>query len=215
MFATKNRHNIMRKEIVLTILASLVLSTVAMAQEDVAEQEEAKAMPTVGDVYTFADGSQGVVFYTDGEHGLAVSMKGTEGKWCSGKFAKKDIYDLPNRCDADPVLKQIGEGAAYSESMLEAVQSPIVAWCYSLGQGWYLPSANELSHLLYFANDSKVHGGVISKSLRKNGGHALQKGWYWSSTECSRDRAVNVSEEGDASTEEKTTKNLVRAVREF
>ena len=197
------------KRIFALMVAMLCWLTAVKADEEVTVQY------SVGDLYTFADGSMGIVFYTDGEHGLVVSMKGAEGKWCSRKNAKKDIYDLPNRCDADPVLKQIGEGAAYSASMLEAVQSPIVAWCYSLGQGWYLPSANELSHLLYYANDSKVHGGVISKSLRKNGGQALQKGWYWSSTECGRERSVNVSEEGDAFTEEKTIKNLVRAVREF
>lgn len=169
----------------------------------------------VGRVYTFEDGSKGVIFYTDGEHGLVVSMTGTKGKWCDNKFVKKDIYELTNQCDEGPEKLQLGEGLPFSQAIYNATRSPIVAWCYSLGDGWYLPSANELHHLFYYANDSKVHGGLISIALRKNGGQALQKGWYWSSSECKREEAVNVSEDGDASTELKKVKNLVRAIRAF
>ena len=151
---------------------------VKVAQEPKQEQEEQSI--GIGRIYTFEDGSKGVIFYTDGEHGLVVSMGETKGSWCDRKFQKKDIYELTNQCDEGPEKLQFGEGAPFSQAIYNTTHSPIVAWCYSLGKGWYLPSANELHHLFYYANDSKDHGGLISVSLRKNGGKALQKGWYWS-----------------------------------
>ena len=201
------------KAVKVKIIDPMPVMDVKVAQEPKQEQEEQSI--GIGRIYTFEDGSKGVIFYTDGEHGLVVSMGETKGSWCDRKFQKKDIYELTNQCDEGPEKLQFGEGAPFSQAIYNTTHSPIVAWCYSLGKGWYLPSANELHHLFYYANDSKDHGGLISVSLRKNGGKALQKGWYWSSSECKREEAVNVSENGDTATELKKVKNLVRAIRAF
>ena len=194
----------MKKVILVLFGLALCLSTLT-AQESIG----------VGYIYTFDDGSQGVIFYTDGEHGLVVSMQDTKAQWCTSKYAKTDIPDLPNNCEAKPKISQLGEGATYSKAIDELVYSPAVRWCYSLGEGWYLPSGNELCYLFDIANKQKIHSGLISKALRRNGGKALQKGWYWSSSECDRKNAVNIDEDGDIATELKKLKNLVRAVRAF
>jgi len=169
----------------------------------------------IGDLYTFDDGTCGIVFYINGEHGLVVSMKSAKMKWSTGKFARKDIPDVPNICEALPIVLECGEGAKYSKPIYDITQSPAVEWCYSLGDGWYLPSGNELCYLLSTANARSVHSGPISKALKKNGGTSLQKGWYWSSTECNKKDAVNIDDDGGVATEEKKEKNLVRAVRAF
>ena len=195
-----------------TIVEETAVESLSPAIEEVIPEKQSIC---VGRVYTFEDGSKGVIFYTDGEHGLVVSMVGTKCSWCEGNFAKKDIYELPNQCDEGSEKLQLGEGEAFSQIIHNALHSPIIIWCYSLGTGWYLPSANELHHLFYYANDAKVRGSIISTALKKNGGQALQKGWYWSSSECNREEAVNVSEDGDTGTELKKVKNLVRAIRAF
>ncbi len=194
----------MRKVIFVLVSFILCFGTM-MAQESIG----------VGYVYTFDDGSRGVIFYTDGEHGLVVSMTDTKAQWCTRKYAKIDIFDLPNNCEAKPKISQLEEGAAYSKAIHDFAYSPAVQWCYSHGAGWYLPSGNELSYLFNIANRQKIHSGSISKALRRNGGKALQKGWYWSSSECDRKNAVNIDEDGDVATELKKLKNLVRAVRAF
>ena len=169
----------------------------------------------IGSLYMFEDGSRGIVFYAEGEHGLVVSLNATTAKWCSGKLARMDIPEVPNRCDALPRIIKIGEGEQYSRYIYDTTQSPAVAWCFSHGDGWYLPSSDELCYLLKDANAGKIHLGPISKALKKNGGKGLAKGWYWTSSECDKKNVVNIDEDGDYATELKTEKNLVRAIRAF
>ena len=63
---------------------------------------------------------------------------------------------------------------------------PAFKWCADLGEGWYLPSIEELK--AFTINDTVRN--AVSRTLKAKGGEAIyNKGdsykWYWSSTESS------------------------------
>ncbi|MBR4564858.1 MAG: hypothetical protein IKO26_10455 [Paludibacteraceae bacterium] len=175
----------------------------------------------LGELYTFADGSKGIVFYKTADgHGLVVSMDVTTAKWENEKKSRNchDIAALPNEQGIKFMTFQLG--SQNTQAIIQAlgtVQAPAAAWCTQHGLGWYLPSSGEIWHL--FAVDrGEINTdipGRISTALVANGGVALSANWYWSSTENDSDEAINVSYKGSATWEEKTAELLVRAVRAF
>lgn len=175
----------------------------------------------VGEIYTFEDGSRGVVFYKTADgHGLVVSLDATTAKWENVKKQRDchDISSMPNEQGSKCMTFRVGiQNTQNIIQALGAWQAPAAAWCVQHGEGWYLPSSGELWYL--FAVD---RGGVdnnpskiISKALVSNGGAALANGWYWSSTENDNDDAINVSYKGSVTQEEKQVALIVRAVRAF
>ena len=56
------------------------------------------------------------------------------------------------------------------------------AWCESLGEGWRMPTKDELLVLFKVANEGKGFRGPVSLALALNGGRPLA-GWYWCSVE--------------------------------
>lgn len=174
----------------------------------------------VGALRTFSDGSQGIIFYVNEKgHGLAVSLKETKAKWdISRSRDMQDIFRIPNAERAIAAITQVGEGADYTAAILEQMPSylcPAAAWCVSLGDGWYLPTASELLYLFQVANCKQADKGPIGLALTSYGGTPFGGGWYWSSTESERTEALNISKSGSCSTEEKSENNAVRAVRAF
>ena len=166
---------------------------------------------------TFADGSKGIVFWQDGERGLAVSLDVFVGKWENQSHARKcqDIAMLPNEDGARMCTPGMGaKNTSYMMSQL-GMMSPVANWCVQHGEGWYLPSAGEMWYLLEVANLKAGPGGPVSLALQANGGAILTINWYWTSTENDRDEAINVSSAGRISSEDKTEALPVRAVRAF
>jgi hypothetical protein len=82
------------------------------------------------------------------------------------------------------------DGAANmeKEKALPGWQSkyPAFKWCADLGEGWYLPSIEELK---VFTLNTAIHDAV-NRTLIARGGTKLydkgERGWYWSSTEDNR-----------------------------
>lgn len=175
---------------------------------------------TVGALLTFPDGSQGIAYYVDGEgHGLAVSLKETKAKWdISRKRDMLDIPEIPNIENAYPYISEIGEGEEYTAAILRHLPTylcPAAYWCTSLGEGWYLPTASELSYLMRNANMGREEEGPISRAIIANGGDVIDGGWYWSCSESERTEALNVSDKGSVSSENKSEENAVRAIKAF
>lgn len=175
---------------------------------------------SVGTVQSFSDGSRGVVFYADGKgHGLVVSLEEGEAKWDKTKGRDvQDIYDIPNMNDAAPYIAEIGKGNSYTDAILRQLPfgiCPAAEWCRSLGEGWYLPTASELSYLFKVANEGKSKFGTISRALEAAGGAPLNGGWYWTSSEVARNEVVNISDGGAVATEKKAEENKVRAIKAF
>lgn len=175
----------------------------------------------LGELYTFADGTTGVVFYkTEDGHGLVVGMDVTNAKWENVRKQRDchDIPSLPNEQGSKFMTFQLGN--QYTQIIIQtlgATEAPAAAWCAQHGMGWYLPSSGELWYLLAVDRGEMASGipGKISEALVANGGVALSNGWYWSSTENDNDDAINVSYKGSVSAEEKPEALIVRAVRAF
>lgn len=122
----------------------------------------------VGDYYN--DGiKEGVVYHVtdDGLHGKIVSM--TESKayvWACESEADK-IVRANDKADGAKNMKVVQSLDGWKEKY------PLFKWCADLGDGWYLPSAQELYKIKYNAN-------LINPKLATP---IDIKAFYWSSTE--------------------------------
>ena len=194
-----------------------VVANIRLNEYSISDVQNGKAQ--IGGLIIFSDGSKGIIYYLDGQgHGLAVSLDQDEMKWQEAAKAKycQDIYQLPN----EKVFSQycnIGLGGQQSGFIFQQIgyQSPAVCWCMAHGNDWYLPSAGELWELLNVANASKGQAGIISLMIQAAGGSPINGKWYWSSSEVDLENAHNISSFGTKATENKTSKNAVRAVRAF
>ena len=136
---------------------------------------------SVGDYYN--DGvREGVVFEVsaDGRHGKIVSMEQSVKKleWAS------DVAEYKRLIGANSETY-----GAYNMSRVRAISGwrdkyPAFKWCADLGEGWYLPSIEELK--MFTLNDAVYD--AVNRTLSARGGIKLYNrdechGWYWSSTE--------------------------------
>ncbi|MBQ8853480.1 MAG: TIR domain-containing protein [Alistipes sp.] len=121
----------------------------------------------VGDYYN--DGvREGVVFEVsaDGRHGKIVSLKKSEWlRWSSDSAEQKRLIGADSETDG-----------AYNMAKVKAIPGwktkyPAFKWCADLGEGWYLPSKEEL--LTIYKYKDKLNPKLTDKL----------SGWYWSSTE--------------------------------
>ena len=134
--------------------------------------KETKATYSIGDYYN-ENGKEGVVFEVsaDGKHGKIVSMTESAAgfQWSSDKTEQKRLIGAYSESDG-----------AYNMAKVKArpdwqSKYPAFKWCADLGEGWYLPSKEEL--LAIYKNKDKLNPKLTDK---------LSEGWYWSSTEDSR-----------------------------
>lgn len=161
----------------------------------------------VGDYYN--DGTkEGVVFEVsaDGKHGKIVSMTQSAStlQWSSDKTEQKSLIGADSETDG-----------AYNTAKVKAISGwrdkyPPFAWCADLGEGWYLPSKEEL--LTICINRRKLNPKLTDK---------LYGCLYWSSTENDEQylgcfRAWHVSVRGgDTYNSTKSCYGYVRAVSAF
>lgn len=174
---------------------------------------------SIGSLYVFPDGSQGIVFYLNKDgRGLVVSLDQAELKWQDEEKAKycKDISQIPNEKEISPYFT-IGEGERYTTAIIEQVGygAQAAQWCVSHGEGWYLPSVNEMLQLLTIANEKQGGAGIISLALKVAGGTPLLINWYWTSSEENAENAHCLTALGSKAACPKNRKNIVRAVRAF
>lgn len=96
----------------------------------------------VGDVYD-KDGVKGMVVTVDatGEHGLLLSLRGCDDRWC-----KSDVKIAVNATDEDDGEKNMAMiGTFIKNKNLSWDVFPLFKWAKEeLGEGWYIPSKNEL-----------------------------------------------------------------------
>ena len=175
----------------LLCIAGAVVGTVSYVKEQkrIAEEvriaEEArmsgKGNNGVYDIgYYYDDGTkQGVVFEVtdDGRHGKIVGLTNSSFLlWSSDEKEQRRFIgadDEHNGANNMAKVKQI-EGWRY--------KYPAFAWCADLGEGWYLPSLDELER---FMLDEYIHNAV-NRTLKTKGKKLANKGEsirYWSSLE--------------------------------
>lgn len=123
----------------------------------------------VGDYYN--DGvREGVVFEVsaDGQHGKIVSMMQSTEKieWTSVEAQHNLLIGADSKTNG-----------AYNMIKVRSIPDwrnkyPAFKWCSDLGDGWYLPSMEELQTMC--RNREKLNRKLIEK---------INRVWYWSSTE--------------------------------
>ena len=121
----------------------------------------------VGDYYN-ENGKEGVVFEVsaDGRSGKIVSMMESQRKWSSDSAEQKRLIGADSETDG-----------AYNMAKVKAIYGwqskyPAFKWCADLGEGWYLPSKEEL--ITIYNHKDKLNPKLTDK---------LSEVWYWSSTE--------------------------------
>lgn len=166
----------------------------------------------IGDLITFPDGTQGLIFYLEDGKGLAMSMKEEEMKWDKNRKNKNkiDVSNLSNFKYED-LQFSYGQGLMNTQIIVQSLGESAEAaiYCVQQGEGWYLPSSSELRCLLNTARN--VPQFVNALKARK----IKIYGWYWSSDEYNNEEAVNVCDDGVVDHDDKRTNNEVRAIRAF
>ncbi|MBR5830446.1 MAG: PEGA domain-containing protein [Tidjanibacter sp.] len=159
----------------------------------------------VGDLYD--DGvKKGVVFEVsaDGKSGKIVSLEESQQYWATYDV-HKNATGATSETDGAMNMQKIQSIGGWQEKY------PALAWCASLGEGWYLPAKNELQAI------SKART-KINATLEKQGLEITNNWWYWSSTKYSVYElyAWGVGmDNGDTSNLNKNYGNCVRAVSAF
>ena len=142
-----------------------------------AERRRRLGIYAVGDYYN--DGErEGVVFEVsaDGRHGKIASMKqSAELQWAINerkfglfKSEAERLIGADSETDGAANMAKVKAISGWREKY------PAFAWCADLGEGWYLPSKEEL--LTIYKNKYKLNPNLTDKL--SEGWH-----WHWSSTE--------------------------------
>ena len=132
----------------------------------------------VGDYYN--DGvKEGVVFEVsaDGRHGKIVSMKQAYLLWSSDGAEQDRLIGADSETDGTYNTAKVKTITGWQSKY------PAFKWCADLGQGWYLPSKEELE---VFTLNTAIHDAVNRTLIARGGAKLYDKGervWYWSSTE--------------------------------
>ena len=190
-----------------TVNATLTKQTSQTSQTSSSSSSSSGKIYKVGDYYN-ENGKQGVVFEVsaDGRHGKIVSMKKSAEMldWSSNSAEQKRLIGANSETNG-----------VYNMAKVKAISGwrdkyPAFKWCADLGEGWYLPSKEEL--LTIYKNKDKVNPNLTDKLSNL----------YWSSTEddyqwSSGDFCawlVNMNN-GDTGIDRKDYNNYVRAVSAF
>ena len=143
----------------------------------------------IGDIYN-KDGVKGVVvMLTDnGRHGLIMSLDEVCLPWCTLSRKQQKKVGASDRFDGEKNMLAVEKYIA--ENNLSWSKFPAFEWCRAKGEGWYLPSINELwSAGTMFLGGSRTASNPKFKksfndSLRGAGGTPLSGVMiYHSSTE--------------------------------
>lgn len=103
----------------------------------------ANAQYKIGDIYN-KNGLQGLVVDVDesGNHGLLLSLKETDKDWLADKSHAMNT----NAFYEDDGMRNMEAIESYiNENNLSWDTFPLFAWARSLGDGWYIPSREELN----------------------------------------------------------------------
>ena len=166
----------------------------------------------IGDLYTFLDGSQGIVYHLnpDGSGGWAVALNDASSgiAWGTAEnitaledqntpYYQQLLNDTAGYSNTLAIRSQLGSGTSYAAGIVD------------FDHGWYLPSPSQLSKLY-----SRLP--YIKSGLAAAGGSTLSTAWYWCSAEKDSENAWGLRfDYGYFNSAAKTSSYHVRAVRSF
>ena len=143
----------------------------------------------IGEFYN-QDGIKVVVcmLSDDRQHGLVISLDEIYLHW--SEFRKPDlrVIGTDNRSDGSVNMEKV---AAYiAENNLSWDDFPAFKWCREKGEGWYLPSIDELLNIGHnYSGGTRVQSSRqarnrFNNALKNNGGKRMDRlVYYFSSTE--------------------------------
>ena len=143
----------------------------------------------IGELYD-QNGIRGVIcqLSDDGMHGLVMSLDEIYLHW--SEFRKPDlrVIGTDNRSDGSVNMEKV---AAYiAENNLSWDDFPAFKWCREKGEGWYLPSIDELLNIGHnYSGGTRVQSSRqarnrFNNALKNNGGKRMDRlVYYFSSTE--------------------------------
>ena len=143
----------------------------------------------IGELYD-QNGIRGVIcqLSDDRQHGLVVSLDEIYLHW--SEFRKPDlrVIGTDNRSDGSVNMEKV---AAYiAENNLSWDDFPAFKWCREKGEGWYLPSIDELLNIGHnYSGGTRVQSSRqarnrFNNALKNNGGKRMDRlVYYFSSTE--------------------------------
>ncbi len=144
----------------------------------------------IGDYYE-ANGLRGVVcqLNEEGTHGLLISMEEATLPW--SVFAKKEEWRRTGVADRKDGSANMAAMERYiAENGLSWSDFPAFDWCRRQGEGWYLPSIDELIVIGHLYNGgSRIRSNRQTRqhfndTLKGNGGERMDRMmYYFSSTE--------------------------------
>lgn len=167
-----------------------------------------------GDVLQI-NGVKGIVFNIneDGTHGRIMSVKAFRGKqnlYCAKSSCLKGVLML----DEDDGKSNTSEIFSYATSNnVPLTDYPVFNWCRSLGDGWYIPSINQIKDFInYWLGNTEVevdweedeedgaiipdqsisHTKIVNDILLESGGIPFLNGLFSSTLD--KDKKVDVFE---------------------
>ena len=151
-----------------------------VSYDEAESHNEIKNAWEVGDYYN-ENGMEGVVYWVDetGQHGKIVGLNEAKLKWCADDEFERAMIKTgaSDKSDGMNNLRAIMRIPDWR------TRFPAFSWCTAHGQGWYLPSLNEMEDILL---DDEVHNKVNISLVSKGASrlrHRNELVDYWSSTE--------------------------------
>lgn len=143
----------------------------------------------VGEFYD-QNGIKGVVcmISDDGLHGLVVSLDEIYLHW--SEFRKPDLRTVGTDDRSDGSVNMEKVATYIAENNLSWDDFPAFKWCREKGEGWYLPSIDELLNIGHnYSGGTRVQSSRqarnrFNNALKNNGGKRMDRlVYYFSSTE--------------------------------
>lgn len=179
---------------------------------------------TPGDLYN-ENGVSGLVVEVDqsGLHGLLMSLDEANLQWSI--FRKPDLKVIGTSDRGDGAANMAVVERYIAENGLSWDDFPAYKWCREKGEGWYLPSIDEMLKIGHNYNGgSRLHvdrqmRSKFNDNLRSKGGERMDRlVYYFTSTEADDKEAMTTHmdlEPPYVVNIPKHNKFLVRAVRKF
>ena len=125
------------------------------------KQGNSEGIYSVGDIYD-KDGIKGIVavLYDSGKHGLVMSLDEACLPWSTLHRKKLKATGATSKYDGLENMKAIEK--YITDNNLSWEDFPAFKWCHDKGEGWYLPSLNEL-----WSAGTMYMGGSRTASDRK------------------------------------------------
>lgn len=186
-----------------------------------------RVRPQIGRIYD-DNGVRGMVVDLDesGEHGLMISLEESSNPRFMAWTTIRNPYPETGATDKNDGEKNMAAVAKYiADNGLSWDDFPAFKWCRDLGEGWYLPAADELLTVGYrFNGDQRMKFDrkarqQFNNTLKDNGGSKIDPmASYYSSTYSGDGQAVTSTMEVEPPyviSYKAHEKYLVRAVRKF